>query len=118
MYYERGPRGKIHAPAYQDGCYRRRLTDCCLFCMGRVVLSSATASLRYRIRNGKGDENHDLVGETVQIPYVDHSATEGGLDYREGTIKKVYLLSGDDPALLTVATEEGEQIHIDLMPEN
>lgn len=117
MYYERGPQGKIHIPSYQNGCYHGRITDCCLLCMGRIGLSSSTAPVRYQSRDARDEDDHDLVGENVLIPYVDHSTTSIELDYREGTIEKVQLLDEEYPAQLRVETKDGEEVHIDLMTD-
>lgn len=114
MVFERGPQGKLHAPAYRNGCYHGRLTDCCFLCMGRIVLSSTTSPLRYRA--AQRDNGHDLLGERVVVPYVDHSSASYELNYRRGIINDIYVLSGDDPDLLTVKTDEDEYIHINLAP--
>ncbi len=114
MVMERGPQGKLHLPAYKAGCYRQRVTDCCALCMARVIAATATAPLRHKIRETKREDEHDLVGEHVRVPRVDHSANGTELDYQEGRIEKVYVLSDETPALLSIETEEDDRIHIDL----
>lgn len=117
MVLERGPEGKLHAPAYRSGCYYERLSDCCLLCMGRIGLSSTTSPVRYRFRDAQRDDDHDLLGERVVVPYVDDSSHSTGLDYREGTVSDVHVRSGDDPDLLTVKISEGEYVHLNLAPD-
>lgn len=116
MVYERGPQGMIHIPSYRDGCYRGRLTDCCLLCLCRLAVASSTAPVRYRIRDARREDDHELVGERLTVPDVVPSSDRTGLDYQEGTIDAVYCLASDDPDFLTVTTDDNEQIHIDLSP--
>lgn len=116
MVFERGPQGKVHAPAYRDGCYHGRLTDCCLLCMLRIGFSSPTAPIRYRIRNARSDREHDLVGERVVVPYLDRSVAHPMIDYREGTIDEVHVLSGDEPEIVTIELDENEYVHVDWLP--
>ena len=116
MVLERDPQGKIHVPAYRDGCYHERLTDCCLLCILRIGLSSSSAPVRYRLRNARSDKNHDLVGERVVVPFLDRSVASPTIDYREGTIDEVHLFDGDDPEIVTVELEENEYVHVDWMP--
>lgn len=114
MMLERGPQGKIHAPAYRDGCYHGRVADCCALCVGRVALATTTSPLRYRIRAVQRNDDHELLGERVVVPYVDRASRSDELDYREGTISDVHVLSGNDPDLLTVKVDDDEYIHVDL----
>ncbi len=114
MVFERGPEGKLHAPAYRSGCYYERLSDCCFLCMGRIGLSLTTSPVRYRLRDAQRDDNHDLLGERVVVPYVDDSNNSTGLGYREGTVSDVHVRSGDAPDLLTVKIGEDKYVHLDL----
>lgn len=114
MIFEQGPRGKIHSPRYRDGCYRGRVADCCLLCLGRMLLSSATAPVKYRLRNARTDENHRLVEESVVVPYIDPSSDTESIDYKPGKIEEVHCFSGTEPALVTVRTDDDEHIYINL----
>lgn len=113
MVIERGPRGKIHVPGYREGCYRGRITDCCFLCLFHIFFSAAKTPIKYRIRNAWSDYDHELVEESVVVPYVTQTSESHDIDYKTGKVEEVYVLSDTEPIILTVKIDEDERVLVD-----
>ena len=81
--------------------------------MARMTAISTTYPLQYRIQDARRDDDHDLLGERILVPYVDSSSPETDLNYREGTITEIHVYPELDPGLLTVEIDEDEHVYID-----
>lgn len=112
MILEHGPDGKRHFPSYTNGCYYRRMSDSCWLCTLRVATGSTLSPISYWIREAHSTSEHELVGTEIVVPMVERSFDSSALDYREGKIVEVHILSGDDPDILTVNTEGDELVHV------
>lgn len=112
MIVERGPHGRLHVPKYKKGCYRGRMTDCCLLCIGRVISSAAIVASAKR-EYAREEDHHDIIEEEVIVPCIDHSSDGGRIEQKSGKIEAVHLFSGSEAAMVTVRTDDDELIHID-----
>ncbi len=113
MVLKKGPQGKRHFPSYRNGCYYRRLSDCCWLCMVRLATDS-TSPINYRIREANTTFEHDFVGERLRVPNIGQGSNETPLEYIGGTVVEVHMLSGNDLDILTILTDDDQFIHIDL----
>lgn len=107
MIGERGPENKLHLPAYSGGCYRGRIDDCCPLCVGRIVTSHLTGTLRIGTKHAAA-ETHELIGERVEIPVVSGD-NEGRVEHVAGEITEVFDLD-DEPSVFSVELESGERL--------
>lgn len=107
MIGERGPENKLHLPAYSGGCYRGRVEDCCLLCVGRVVTNHVSGTLRIGTKHA-AEQTHDLIGERVEIPVIIEGEGEG-VEHVTGEITDVFDL-GDEPSVFSVELESGERL--------
>lgn len=109
---ERGPRENLHMPRFTKGCYRGRLEDCCWLCAVRIAVRSTATPIRYSIRKERSVPEHDLVGEEVTVPYVDNQLKS--LEQTTGTVVAVHTLSDEEPDILTVETDHGKSLRIEI----
>lgn len=107
MIGERGPEDELHLPAYRGGCYYGRLDDCCLLCVGRIVVSHLAGVTRIGTRNA-AVQTHELIGERVEIP-ISTGNEDGHVERVSGEIIDVFDL-GDEPSVLSVELDSGERL--------
>ncbi|WP_122087911.1 hypothetical protein [Halalkalicoccus subterraneus] len=111
MIGERGPEDKLHLPAYRGGCYYGRVDDCCLLCVGRVVMSHSAGVFRIGTKNAAA-QTHELIGERVEIP-ISTGHEDGGVERVSGEITDVFDL-GDEPSVLSVELDTGERLALSI----
>ena len=92
------------------------MTDCCLLCIGRVISSAAISASAER-GYAREKDHHGLIKEEVTVPYIDHSSKRDSIEEKSGKIEEVHLLSGSEPAMVIVRTDDDELVHIDFTVE-
>lgn len=107
MIGERGPEEKRHLPAYNGGCYRGRIDDCCWLCTGRIIVGHLRGFLRIGTRHA-ATQTHELIGKDVEIPIVHRNGEEAHVEHVTGRITEVFDL-GDEPDVFAVQLENGDR---------
>ncbi|WP_255170459.1 hypothetical protein [Natrononativus amylolyticus] len=113
MALERGPEGRLHVPAYRDGCYYNRMADSCLICLFRIGSSSSVSPVKQRLKDAQRVSGHDLIGEELVVPTVCEKGPDTAYEYVKGKVSAVHTLNGVTPDIVSVELQTGPTVHLD-----
>lgn len=117
MLIEHDSHGKGHAPKYRAGCYRGRLTNCCLLCLHRTLIAAATTLLRNGLRASREATPPRRKADRTVPADSTLVAGDEGCDVQFGEIDTVDCRPETEPPSVLVRTADDEWIRLELPAE-